>query len=90
MAITWNVQITVLNVERREVSITAVRTDSEDPDNPQVCRIISALIATTEQKVAVLNGLWAQHLMLDQRAAEIEAFVGTLESAAVTNLEARE
>ena len=90
MAISWEVEITVLSVAKKEVSVKATRTNDADPDNPQVCSIISAIISTQSQKTGVLDGLWQQHLDLDQKAAAIESFVGNLEAAAKSNLEARE
>lgn len=90
MAITWEVKINVLDVPTKTVSVTATRTDDADPDNQQVCSVLSAVIATAAQKTAVLDELWAQHLALDQRAIAISNFVGNLETAAKDNLEARE
>jgi len=90
MAITWDVKITVMDVTRKEVSVTATRTDSADPTNPRTYNIISALIATAAQKTGVLNGIWAMHQTSLARDAAIAAFVGTLEAEAKTNLEARE
>ena len=90
MAITWDVKITVQDVARKQVGIVATRTDSADPDNPEIIRIDSALIATGEQKVAVLDNIWEHHLALQTRNAAIAAFIGTLEADAKSNLEARE
>lgn len=90
MAVTWNVEIVVQDVDMRKVNVTATRTDDADPVNPQICAVIDVIIATAEQKMAVLNALWAQHLAKDERKATIANFIGNLEADAKTNLEARE
>jgi len=92
MAIKWEFKITVLDIERKEVSVAATRTDDTDPDNIQIqtCHVLSALVDTPARKAAVLDGLWHQHILQDQRAAKISEIVGGLEIQAKTNLEARE
>jgi len=90
MAINWDIKITVLDVARKTVRVTATRTDDADPDNPRTYTILSANIATAEQKVNVLDNIWQQHQADLARQAAIDAFVGDLETAANANLEARE
>jgi len=90
MAITWNVKITVLDVSRKEATIVATRTDSEDADNPEVITIASALLNTPAQKTAELDNIWEHHLSLAAKNAAIAAIVSDLQIAAKANLEARE
>ena len=89
MAVTWDVKITPLDVSRREVSVTGVRTD-DTTGEVQTHHINSALIATAAQKMAVLDQLWQMHLDWDARQALIDSFIGSLEADAKANLEARE
>ena len=84
---TWDVKITPLNVTRREASITATRTDGEDV---RTFSIITAILASPEQKLAVLNDIWEQFQRDEARRAAIEAFIGDMEATAKTTLEGRE
>ena len=52
--------------------------------------IITALLATAEQKTAMVNDIWSQHLVWQDRQIKINAYVGNLEALAKANLEARE
>jgi len=90
MAVTWDVKITVLDVSKKAVSVTATRTDDAKPEKPKVYSVLYAVIDTTEQKIAVMDNIWAQHQSSINRDAQISAFVGNLELQANANLEARE
>lgn len=90
MAIIWNVKITVLDVATKSVSVTATRTDSESPNDVRTYTVLSAIIATTAQKLAVLDNIWLQHQTAITKQTAINAFIGTLEADAKANLEARE
>jgi cytochrome c556 len=90
MAISWDVQITPIDVDRKEVSITAVRMDSTDPTKTETHVIASALLVTADQKTAALDNLWQQHLAWQAKQMKIAAYIGTLAAAAKANLEARE
>ena len=90
MAITWDIKITPLNVERYEASVLATRTDSLDPTNVETHNIITCLLQTEAQKLAVLENLWASHLTWGERQAAIDAYVGDLETQAKIILEGRE
>ena len=88
--INWAVKINVLDVDRKAVSVTATRTDDTDPDNPERYSVLYAVIDTAKQKTAVLDNIWAQHQANLLRKTQIDSFIGSLESQAKTNLEARE
>jgi len=92
MAITWEVTITPLNVDRKEANIVAVRTDDNDPDNvkTETHTIISAILNTQTQKTAALDNIWEQHLAWQVRQIKIDNYIGDLEVQAKINLEARE
>ena len=89
MAISWDIKITPLNIARKEASVVATRTDSET-DNVETHNIITCILETQEQKLAVLDQLWTMHLSSVSRQAAIDAYIGDLEAQAKTNLEARE
>jgi hypothetical protein len=89
MAITWNVTITPLNVERKEARIVAIRTDDVTSE-VQSFVILSAILDTPAQKNAAVNNLWQQHTEYETRKAQIAMYIGSLEEDAETNLEARE
>jgi len=94
MAVTWKVTICPLDIARKEAGISAVRTwtNDENPEDVKVetHRIVSALLATPQQQVGVVNLLWQLHLDYGVRQAAIDAYVGDLEAQAEANLEARE
>ena len=76
-----------LNIARKEASIVATRTDGEDVRS---FNIITALLATTKQKLAAVDDIWSQYLADNARRTAIEAFIGNLEASAKTALEAKE
>lgn len=83
----WDVSIKVLDVSEKRVSVTATRVEG---DEISVFRVLDAIIETQEQKAAVLDNLWDQHLAYEQSQIAIENFMGGLELTAKNNLEARE
>lgn len=89
MAITWEVTITPIDVPTKTASVTAVRTD-DVAGTTETHSIISVVLATGAQKLAALDNIWQQHLDYTSKRVLIEAFIGSLEADAKTNLEARE
>ena len=89
MAVTVGLKITVLDVARREVNVTATYTDAADPNNPKIITVQNALIATAAQKGAVLDNIEAHYNALLTRDAAVAAFIADLETAGAANLEAR-
>ncbi len=90
MAISWDVQINVLDVAAQAVSVTATRTDDADPTNPKTYSVAYAVITTSAQKLAVMDNIWSQHQAAVTKESAIGAFIGSLQADAKTNLEARE
>lgn len=92
MAITWNFKITPIDVGKKVAGIIATRTDDTDPENIEVSSfaVLYAALKTQEQKLAVLDNIWAQHQASLIKDAAVDAFVGGLEQQAKDNLEARE
>jgi len=90
MAISWNLKISILDVATKAVSVTATRTDDTDPGNPKTYAVAYAIISSAAQKLDVLDNIWAQHQAAITRQTAIDNFIGDLEDAAKSNLEARE
>ena len=92
MAVTWEVDITPIDLERKEVRVSATRTDDTDPENVKIetHTVLSVIIDTTAQKLAVMDQIWEMHLADVVKQAQIAAIVDALEAQAVANLEARE
>ena len=93
MAITWEVQITVLDYDQKHVSVSGTRTDSTDPDNPRTYTATPRHIDTADQKIAVMDEMWAlrtSDVALDDKKAAFAPIIETLETQAKANLEARE
>lgn len=89
--ITWEVEIRIINVARKEVSVTATRTDdSVTPVDVRVYMIPGALIKTAAQKTAVMNRIWSKYQDALAKESAAATVIGTLETQAKNNLEARE
>jgi hypothetical protein len=84
---TWDVKITPLNVARKEASITATRTDGADV---RTFHIISAVLATLEQKRDARDQLWSMFQADEVKRGKIADFIGDLETTAETWLNAQE
>jgi len=87
MAITWDLEITPINISTFEASIVATRTDSEDIDNPKVYIVHRAKIQTVAQQLAVGQEIRAKHLAALAATAAVEAFVAETEAAGKQYLE---
>ena len=91
MAITWDVQIDVIDIPSSMVSVIATRTDDGvAPPDVKTYSVLNAIIDTTAQKTALLNFIWDQHQAALAKQAQVNAIVSELEAAAKANLEARE
>lgn len=90
MAITWDTKITVINVFTKEISLIATRTDSTDPTNPKTYTVPRAVIDTAAQKIAVMDEVWAKHQAALAKESNLAGLIGSLETDANANLEARE
>lgn len=89
MAITWTVTITPIDIPTKTASVQAVRVDDSDGAT-ETHNIITAVLNTQAQKVAVLDQIWQMHLDYQAKLTAIEAYIGGLEATAKDNLETRE
>ncbi len=83
----WDIQITVLNVDKKVINVLATRTDDA---GSKIYTVARAPIVTAEQKLAVMDEIWAKHQLALARDTQIAAVVDTLQAQAKANLEARE
>lgn len=89
--ITWEVEIKIINIVRKEVSVTATRTDdSTSPDDVRVYSISGTTIKTAAQKAAVMDRIWSKHQDSLTQESAAATVIGTLETQAKSNLEGRE
>lgn len=88
--ITWEVSITPINIDRKEASITATRTDSEDVDNPRVYTLPSWTLSNQATRLLALDRIWQMHQEALLLESQVASFLTGLETQAKNNLEARE
>lgn len=97
MAITWELEITPINISTFEASIEATRTETDETD-PQNHVIVSvdtynvprAKIETPEQQLDVGQEIRQKHLAALANTAAVEAFVHDAELAGKQYLEGPE
>lgn len=90
MAITWELEITPLDIPNKVGSIKAIRTDSEDPNNPKTYIEFRTLLETQEEQLAAMDSIWAKHKIALAKDAVVQEFLDELEEQGKNNLEARE
>ncbi|MBW2093282.1 MAG: hypothetical protein JRI80_00200 [Deltaproteobacteria bacterium] len=84
---TWELEVTPIDVERKEVSVTATRTDGADV---RVFRIITALLDSEKNKQAIKDHIWAQYAKDVAKKEDCEGFIGDFAAAAKAELESKE
>lgn len=89
MAISWDTQISNVNVASKRADVTFTRTDdvTQDVWSKSYTQVI---IETTPQRLALLDQVWGawQQELTDR--SNIAAFITNLEQTANSNLDARE
>lgn len=97
MAITWELDITPINIGTYEASIVATRTETDeaDPQNPVIVSVDTymvhrAKIETLEQQLAVGQEIREKHLAALAATAAVRAFVADAEAAGKAYLEGLE
>jgi len=89
MAITWEVQITNVDVDQKRADVSFTRVDDVS-GTAENYNYSQAIIETTEQRAALLQTVWDSHLAAVSKQTAIDAFITNLEQTAKSNLEARE
>jgi len=90
MAISWDLQITNVNVKSKRANISFTRTDSESALPPWTHSFQNIVIETQAQRVALLNQVWDAWQGEIAKQTNINNFITNLEQAGKTNMEARE
>jgi len=90
MTIKWTCKITNVNVDTKRADISFVRDDSENADARESYTFQKAIIETPQQRVAILNQVWAKHQVHLAKQSAINIFINSLESSAEANLDGRE
>ena len=89
MAISWEVDISNVNVTSRRADVRFTRTDDATGETENY-NFTNAIIETAEQRTALLNLVWDKHLEAVDKQASIDEFITNLEQLGKSNLEARE
>jgi len=89
MAITWDISITNVDVDQKRADIRFTRTD-DITDATESYGFSKAIIETGEERTALLNQAWQNHLDAVAKQTAVDAFITNLEQLAKANLEARE
>ena len=88
MAITWEITTRFLDKARTRVAVTAVATDSIDPDNPiTVSAIQDARVVTAEDKTALWVNIKAHYDAQKADSAAESTALTALNSEAKAGLE---
>lgn len=87
MSITWNIEITNVQVVSKRADVTATRTDSADPTAPQVYSFAQTPIGTANERAVLLNTIKAEVAARAGKDAQIVAVVTDLEQTGKTALE---
>ena len=93
MAIKWRTKISVLNPERRNVSVVLEQIDDVDPENIKVLKnfsVLDALIDTSERKQQVIDELKRQYEAEKKKIIDNAAIIGTFDTEIITATESWE
>lgn len=89
MAITWNCEITNEDPKnfRADINFKRINDVTGAEENYNYSKVI---VETTEQRTALLDLVWSEHLETVAKQAVIDDFISNLEQLAKSNLESRE
>lgn len=90
MAITWEVEITNVNLESRRGNVRATRTDTESALAPQVYSMDNTPLDTAADRTLVLDTIKEWVETRTAKDAAVVVFIDNLEQVGMTNLEAWE
>lgn len=86
MAISWEIEITNVNLESKRGNVIATRTDTESALEPQVYTMTNTPLETAEDRTLVLNTIKDWVVARADNDAAIEAFIDNLEQMGMANL----
>lgn len=87
MAVTWNISLRNVDVAAKRADVQATRTDDQIEGGPRPYTYQGVPIGTAEERVAILNQIKSQVEKDALAAAQVSAFVDTLEADGKSNLE---
>ena len=89
MAITWDIQISNVNVASKRADVSFTRTDDVTNETENY-RFSNTIIETAAQRAALLDQVWGEHLNAVTKQTVVDTFITNLEQLAKSNLESRE
>lgn len=90
MAVTWDFEIKVINIQREEVRITATRTD-DDPEKGNIrVYVVSGPAKEDDEKLRVLDHIWERFQTDLKKEPQVATIVTALKFQAKQDLESRE
>ena len=89
MAISWETQITNVDLQQKRADVTFTRTD-DTTGAVETYSFSKVIIETTQQRLDLLDLVWQKHLAAVANQTNIDAFITNLEQLANSNLDARE
>lgn len=87
MAISWDVQITNVNLQSKRGDVTATRTDDQSALAPRVHSMQSTPLETTQDRTRVLDTIKEWDEAAVAKETQVETFIDNLEQLGKTNLE---
>lgn len=90
MAISWEIEITPINISTKEASAIAIRTDDSDPDNPKTYEVAKAPFNSTAEEEAVGDEILGKRQKDKNKTDAIDSFVNAVEGRLKTYLEAND
>jgi len=90
MAISWDTQISKVNVVSKKGDVSFKRADSETPANDWSISFSQVPLETTPERIALLDTAWAEWQAELVRRSSIATLITNLEQLANANLDARE
>ena len=90
MAISWDTQISKVNVVSKKGDVNFKRTDSEMPANDWSISFSQVPLETTAERLALLDTAWTEWQAELANRSSIAALITNLEQLANANLDARE
>jgi len=90
VAISWDTQISQVNVASKRASVSFTRTDSENPSDVFNVSYPQVILETIPQRMALLDQAWSAWQKELVNRSNIADFITNLEQTANSNLGARE
>ena len=84
----WTLKITPIDIGKKEVRVSATRTD--DVDQSVFTTTTTGKVDTAENKLAILDAIWSDWQRYQTNQTNIASILGGLETAGAADLDARE